>query len=174
MQLAASHDKETVDMKRFSSRVLLLVCATLLLLGMPLQVFVAEENEQSDVHAYTKLAAPTYTIIIPPDLYVPYADVTDTTLQLTATNVSLEPGKQVSVRVNGTGAAGAFQLFNGTASLDYELRISPAPLVPGDVVAIFTANGTSPFDLRIPDWTNAIPGPYLGHMVFSISYHDSP
>ena len=162
-------------MKRFSSCALLLICAILLLLGQtPLRVFAAEENDQTQVLAFTELTTPTYTIIIPPDIYVPYPNVTDTTLLLTATNVALAPGKQVTVSVRGDAAAGAFLLFNGTSSLSYELRISPAPLASGDVIAVFTADGTSPFDLRIPDWTGAIPGNYLGYMVFSIAYHDSP
>lgn len=136
---------------------------------------VYAENSTGGNTVITTEAQATYIITIPEKLEIPYNSSEAKPLTLTASDVLLEDGKEVSVTAAGSGANGAFTMANGSKTLAYELSKVASPWsamsVNGEAAA-FTTNGTAAIYAKVPNWNVTAAGKYSGTITFTVTYQN--
>jgi len=113
----------------------------------------------------------TYTVEIPASITLTFNNTSAVQYSITATDVSLPSNTQVVVTAEGSGAGKAFSITNSTNNVPFALSLSNpgADLNPGDEIATFKSSSSSPFWIRVPDWSAAqTAGTYTGSITFTM------
>lgn len=125
--------------------------------------------------------APTYTVVIPPEISADGLQRTPDTsyykeaFTIGVTDVQYLDGKQICVRVYGDDGAFALKNADGSSTLPYEVFSNinaESPLQSGDVFAIFTGVGEQSGYIRIDQKNITRADTYTGNLRFSFSVSD--
>ena len=116
---------------------------------------------------------PAYTVEIPASVTLGNAEVA---ADITASDVILETGKQVEVKLteaSNTESGSSFSAKNGESVVTYTIT-GDAAIAVGDTVATFTENGTKTLTFSAADKTGAtIAGSHTETLTFTISVEDA-
>ena len=128
-----------------------------------------EEDAPDNTTTVSYDVQPTYTVAIPAAVTLGDADVT---ADITASNVILEDGSQITVTLSAasnTASGSTFNAKNGDSTVTYTITGDSAIAV-GDTVATFTANGSKTLTFSAADKSAATAaGSHTETLTFTIS-----
>lgn len=155
------------------------ILLVLLLLGaMSITLYAEESNITATVIATN---APTYTIVVPPDLSAddlvrtPGTSYYQKNFTISVSEVVFLDGKKIEVRVYGDDGVFALKSTSGDAVLPYEVfsnADTKTALQNGDVFATFTEVGEAGGFIRIDQKNITTADTYTGNLRFSFSVSD--
>ena len=123
----------------------------------------------ADTTTVTYKVQPTYTVSIPAAVTLSDADVT---ADITASDVVIENGSQITVKLtaaSNTASGSTFNAKNGDSTVTYTITGDEAIAV-GDTVATFTADGSKTLTFSAADKSaTTIAGEHTETLTFTIS-----
>ena len=144
-------------------KLLAIVLAVLMIAACSVTAFAA------DTTTVTYEVQPTYTVSIPASVTLSDADVT---ADITASDVVIENGSQITVKLtaaSNTASGSTFNAKNGDSTVTYTITGDSAIAV-GDTVATFTADGSKTLTFSAADKSAATTaGEHTETLTFTIS-----
>ena len=144
-------------------KILAIILAALMIAACSVTAFAA------DTTTVTYEVQPTYTVSIPASVTLSDADVT---ADITASDVVIENGSQITVKLtaaSNTASGSTFNAKNGDSTVAYTITADSAVAV-GDTVATFTADGSKPLTFPAADKSAATTaGEHTETLTFTIS-----
>ena len=149
---------------------LLAICLTC---AFCVNVFAAplDKDNPSGSTVISTVVEPSYTVIIPASLSIPFGNTSDQALTVEASPTDFRIHADERVDVSISTANGVFALSNGTHSIAYAVK-SPGVTAQNDIVAIFTEAGQAKtVHVAVSDWTTALTaGTYSQSLIFTLAY----
>ena len=144
-------------------KLLAIILAALMIAACSVTAFAA------DTTTVTYEVQPTYTVSIPAAVTLSDADVT---ADITASDVVIETGSQITVKLtaaSNTASGSTFNAKNGDSTVAYTITADSAVAV-GDTVATFTADGSKTLTFSAADKSaTTIAGEHTETLTFTIS-----
>ena len=144
-------------------KLLAIILAALMIAACSVTAFAA------DTTTVTYEVQPTYTVSIPAAVTLSDADVT---ADITASDVVIENGSQITVKLtaaSNTASGSTFNAKNGDSTVAYTITADSAVAV-GDTVATFTADGSKTLTFSAADKSaTTIAGEHTETLTFTIS-----
>ena len=144
-------------------KLLAIILAALMIAACSVTAFAA------DTTTVTYEVQPTYTVSIPAAVTLSDADVT---ADITASDVVIENGSQITVKLtaaSNTASGSTFNAKNGDSTVTYTITGDEAIAV-GDTVATFTADGSKTLTFSAADKSaTTIAGEHTETLTFTIS-----
>lgn len=148
-------------------KLLAIIIAAVMIAACSVTAFAA------DTTTVTYEVQPTYTVSIPASVTLSDADVT---ADVTASDVILESGKKIKVKLtsaSNTASGSTFNAKNGDSTVTYTITGDEAIAV-GDTVATFTANGSKTLTFSAADKSAAtVAGSHTETLTFTVSVETS-
>ena len=144
-------------------KLLAIILAAVMIAACSVTAFAA------DTTTVTYEVQPTYTVSIPASVTLSDADVT---ADITASDVVIENGSQITVKLtaaSNTASGSTFNAKNGDSTVAYTITADSAVAV-GDTVATFTADGSKTLTFSAADKSAATTaGEHTETLTFTIS-----
>ena len=160
---------------RLAKKIFSLVLIFALICMMSITLYAAEANVTATVIANN---APTYTVIVPPEIPVADLQRTETTsyyqkeFVISVPEVTYLDGKQIEVRVWGEDGLFALKNADGSSMLPYEVFSNANPdasVHNGEIFATFVEIGEASGFIRIDQKNITQADTYTGNLMFSFS-----
>ena len=144
-------------------KLLAIIVVALMIAACSVTAFAA------DTTTVTYEVQPTYTVSIPASVTLSDADVT---ADITASDVVIENGSQITVKLtaaSNTDSGSTFNAKNGDSTVNYTIT-ADSTIAVGDTVATFTADGSKTLTFSAADKSaTTTAGEHTETLTFTIS-----